>query len=75
MVLKESNSDDVVVCCLDEGSTSVHYTLRIQQDFRWTVSLRGISLQRDTCPLIAALPELLASVSMVCAVTETLSTC
>ena len=34
MVPKESNSDDVVVCCFDEGSTSVHYTLRIQQDFR-----------------------------------------
>ena len=65
MVPKESNPNEVVVCCLDEASTSVFYALRIQQGFRWMVSLRGVSLKRDTCPLHTAFPETLMSVASV----------
>ena len=63
----------MVVCCLDEGSNSVLYALRVQQGFCWAVSLRGICLNRDSCPLLTALPETLTSVSSVCLATAELS--
>lgn len=74
---KESNSDEFsrLVICYLEGSTSISFALKIEQDFSWAVSLRGVGLKRDTCPLLTALPESLTSVSNVCLVTARLSTC
>ena len=68
----KSNLDEVVVCCL-EGSTSVLFSLRIQENISWSVSLRGVGLKQDTCLLLIALPELLTSVSSICLVTARLS--
>ena len=74
MAPKESNSDDVVVCCLNEASVSIFFALRIQQGFCWTVSLRGVDLKRDTCPLLTALPESLKSASSIHLLTTRLTT-
>ena len=74
MAPKESNSDDIVVCHL-EDSTSMHFTLRIQQGFSWTVFLRGVLLKQDTCPLLQTFPESLLSATRVRCVAERLTAC
>ena len=56
-----SESEDVAICCLDEGSGSLLYSLRIASGCSWTVSLRGVALNRSVCPLLAAYSEHIAS--------------
>jgi hypothetical protein len=71
---KQSDLDDIVLCCL-EDSTSIHFALRIQQGFTWTVSLRGVPLKRDACPLLQMFPDSLVSVTRVHCVLESLNAC
>ena len=70
---EESNSDDVVVCRLDEGSTGVLYALRITEGFSWSFSLRGLRLNCSICPILATFPGTLTSASDVCDVSSELS--
>ena len=74
MAPKQSDLDDIVLCCL-EDSTSIHFALRIQQGFTWTVSLRGVPLKRDACPLLQMFPDSLVSVTRVHCVLESLNAC
>lgn len=56
-----TESEDVTICCFDEASDSLLYSLRIANCFSWTLSLRGVALNRSVCPLLTAYPELMAS--------------
>ena len=75
MAQGKSETDDLVVCHLDEGSDTLLYALRVSTGFSWTVSLRGIPLNRSLCPLLIACPEQMTSVSDVCQFLEALRTC
>ena len=70
----DSNPDDVVVCNLDEGSVSVLCALKIQHGLCWVLSIRGKSLDFNTCPLLAALPKTLGSLSSFSFITKELNT-
>ena len=74
MAPEESNSEDVTVCCLDEGSTSVLYALRVAES-SWTVSLRGLKLDRNACPLLTTSPETVTSISDVSLILSKLCSC
>ena len=65
---------DIVMCHLDEGSDSLLYTLRVSAGFSWSLSLRGIALNRSLCPLLIATPELMASVYDIFQFLEALNT-
>ena len=62
-----------MVCNLDKGSVSLLYTLKVQHGFYWTLSLRGKSLDINTCPLLAALPQTLRSLSCISVITKELN--
>ena len=74
MAPEESNSEDVTVCCLDEGSTSVLYALRVAES-SWTVSLRGLKLDRNASPLLTTSPETVTSISDVSLILSKLCSC
>ena len=61
-----SESEDVVICCLDEGSDALLYSLRISHGFSWALLLRGVPISRSSCPLLTASPELLMSAGDIC---------
>lgn len=62
------------MCHLDEESDSLLYALRVSTGFSWSLSLRGIALNRSLCPLLMATQEQLTSVFEVCQFLEALNT-
>ena len=74
MVPGKSETEDLVVCHLDEGSDFLLYSLKVSTGFSWTLSLRGIALNRRLCPLLTASTEQMTSAFDICQLLESLNT-
>ena len=58
----------------DEGSTSVLSALRVAES-SWTVSLHGLKLNCNVCPLLTTSPETVTSISDVSLILSKLCSC
>lgn len=67
---KEVDSGELVLCCLDPGSTYIKYTLRITPDYHWTLLFKGTPIQLETCLLLADLSSTVRSAGDVQEVIE-----
>ena len=58
----------LLLCKLSTQHTtaSLSVSLSVQDDFSWTVTVGNQSVTSDLCPLLAAVPDKLASASAVC---------